>query len=139
MPPGSRLVAAPAGGIAFFLTDDADVLRGLAKAGLILQIHSQLAGLLVPGPRLGQAAHLPFGHSEEVVGLHHRALVARLLKAPERLLIKAGGAVELVAFVGEDALILEERSLQFPVPDLTSGGQGQVVTGIGLVVAARLP
>ena len=110
-----------------------------AKAALILQLHSQLAGLLVPGPRLGQAARLLFDHSEEVVGQHHRTSIARLLKAPERLLVKTGGAVELVASYGEAALMLEGRSLQFLVPDLASGGKGQVVAGIGLVVAARLP
>ena len=135
--PGGWLVAPLAGGFAFLLADDADVLRGLAEAGLILQLHGQLAGFHIPGPRLGQAAGLLFGHAEEIVGPHHRLEFARLLKALERLLVEAGGAVELVAIIGEAALMLEERSLQFLVPGLAGGGEGQVVAGIGLVVAAR--
>ena len=44
----------------------------VAEAGLVLQLHGQLAGLRVPGPRLGQTARLSFGQAEAVVGPHHR-------------------------------------------------------------------
>ncbi len=110
--PGGGLVAALAGSLAFLLANDADVLRSVAEATLILQLYGQLAGFLVPGPRLGQAASLGFGHAKEIVGLHHAFRVARFLKELERLLVEAGGAVELLAIIGEAALVLEERSLQ---------------------------
>ena len=92
------------------MADDADVLRGLAKTDLILQLHGQLTGLLVPGPRLGQAPGVVFGRAEEIVGQHHRTFVARLLKELERLLVEAGSTVELLAIIGQAALMLEERS-----------------------------
>lgn len=61
---GRGLVASLAGGFAFALADDADVLRGGPEAGLILQLIGQLAGLLVPGPRLGQTTGILFDDAE---------------------------------------------------------------------------
>src|SRR5436305_6414260 len=139
MPPGRGLVIPLASGFAFLLPDDADVLRRLAKASLILQLHGQLARFLVPSTLLGQPASLLFDHAEEVVGPHYRTLIARLPKSLERLPIEAAGALKLIAISGKPALMLEGRSFQFLVPGLAGRGEGLIVAGIGLVVAARRP
>ena len=62
-------------------------------------------------------------------------MIASLLKALQGLLVETGGTVELVAIVGEAALMLKGHSLQSLVSRLAGGGEGHVVAGIGLVVA----
>src|SRR5947209_15134526 len=123
MPLGGGLVASLAGCFALLLQNDADVLGGTAEAGLIIQLHGQLARFLVPRPRLCQPTSLLFGHAEEVVGLHHALVIARLLKTLERLLVEAAGALALIAIVCKASLMLEGSSLQLLVPSLAGGGE----------------
>src|SRR6185436_20713925 len=101
VPPGGELISTLAGGFALRLADDADVLSSIAQARLILQLHGQLARFLVPRSRLDGPTSFMFGHTEEIVGPHHLALIARLPKAFERLLVKAGSALKLIAIAGE--------------------------------------
>jgi len=85
VPRGGELVAPLPGGFTFQLVNDADVLRGNGETGLILQLYSQLARSLIPGPRLSWPACLPLDDAKEVVGPHHLTLIGRISEAIERL------------------------------------------------------
>jgi hypothetical protein len=63
--PRGGLVALRAGGFAFVLAEDAEVVGGLAEAALVLQGDGDLPGFLVPGARFGQTASVLFDDAEE--------------------------------------------------------------------------
>lgn len=73
------------------MADDAEVVRGLAEAGLVFQGDGDLPGFLVPGAGFGQTASVPFDDAEGVVGSPHRSLIARRLKTLQRLLVEGDG------------------------------------------------
>ena len=118
------------GCFAFDLADDPDMLCCDAEGLLILPVPRDLAGPLIPSPRLGQPSGIHLNHAQQIAGPHDGALVIHFLEQVQGLFAELRRPAIPFHLRGQNALVLEHCPFQFLVTYPAGYLECLFVTGI---------